>query len=1219
MDCRDFVMRFAWALPLVLKGCSFVTRRVALFKQCENTKILLAIVLAFVWFANAANLQEPPMMDTSASGRRNRAALQAMLDLGGVVRIDRSGRYRISGTVFIGSNTTLACAPGVVFVKTDEEGKFSHVICNKGARTKTYDENIEIRGLEVAINGMDVCDWSVAYGLRGQLAFFYAKNVKVKDFKCLDLGRGQFGLHFCTFENVIVEDSDIRGWKDGIHFGRGKGFRVSRCTFDTGDDPIALNAHDYATSNPELGWISEGVVEDCHDLRNPEKTVGYFCRILAGSWGEWRPGMSVRQSDSVIRPSGVYRVSMQPDGRTFTSAVVPESKPGKPNADGIVWRKVQDDPVTSCGVSNIVFRNLRLDQPRPLFSFHVDDDQYSRSCYPGTSVPAQTGIRFENVKVGFTEPKEAFLFKTPVAGLEFVDCDFGNCTGVPTGAVGWIDFNKNGVKDVYEDPAQSVERRVSDLLSQMTVEEKTCQLATLYGSGRVLKDVAPTEAWTNEVWKDGIANIDEELNGVGTCYRTNADLIYPFSNHVAAVNAIQRWFVEKTRLGIPVDFSNEGIHGLNHTKATPLPAPIGIGSTWNRALVREAGEIVGEEARLIGYSSVYAPILDVARDPRWGRTLECYGEDPFLVGALGAEMVRGIQSKGIASTLKHFAAYSVPKGGRDGACRTDPHVTPRELHEIFLRPFRHVIRETHPLGVMCSYNDWNGEPVAASRYFLTDLLRGEYGFDGFVVSDSEAVEFIQTKHQVAETYADACRMALEAGMNVRTHFTPPEDFIRPVRERIASGRLPMSVVDRRVAEVLSVKFRLGLFDHPYLGDAENADRLAGMERHLEFVDRMQAEAMVLLKNGGLLPLAADRVKRVLVTGPLADETNFMSSRYGPNGHDCISILRGLRDYLKGRAEVVYEKGCEVVDANWPDSEIVPTPPASAEEAAMRRATDAAADCDVIVAVLGEDEFRTGESRSRTSLDLPGRQQMLLERLQATGKPVVLVLVNGQPLTINWADRHVAAILETWFPHCRGGIAVAKTLFGEVNPSGRLTVTFPKSVGQIEYNFPFKKGAHGKQNASGDPNGSGKTRVMGALYPFGHGLSYTKFEYSNLVVTPKSGSTTTEWTVTCEIRNAGTRRGAEVVQLYIRDRCSSVVTYDSVLRGFERVDLVPGESKCVTFRIRPEDLQMLDREMKWTVEPGVFDIRVGASCEDIRLADEILLERGTAPKLVETRF
>ena len=304
----------------------------------------------------------------------------------------------------------------------------------------------------------------------------------------------------------------------------------------------------------------------------------------------------------------------------------------------------------------------------------------------------------------------------------------------------WIDFNKNGVKDVYEDPAQPVEKRVEDLLSQMTVEEKTCQLATLYGYGRVLRDSLPVDGWKEEIWKDGIANIDEMLNGVGGRSVRVEELLYPFSNHAEAINKVQRWFVEETRLGIPVDFSNEGIHGLNHTKATPLPAPIGVGSTWNRDLVRRAGEIVGREARALGYTNVYAPILDVVRDPRWGRTLECYGEDPYLIAELGIEMVEGIQSQGVASTLKHYAVYSVPKGGRDGDCRTDPHVAPRELHQLYLYPFRRVIQEAHPLGVMSSYNDWDGVPVTASPYFMTELLRGEYGFDGYTVIPKSNVD-----------------------------------------------------------------------------------------------------------------------------------------------------------------------------------------------------------------------------------------------------------------------------------------------------------------------------------------------------------------------------------------------------------------------------------------------------------------------------------------------
>ena len=770
---------------------------------------------------------------------------------------------------------------------------------------------------------------------------------------------------------------------------------------------------------------------------------------------------------------------------------------------------------------------------------------------------------------------------------------------------GWTDFNKNGVKDIYEDPEKDVDERVRDLLGQMTVEEKTCQLATLYGFGRVLQDSLPVPGWKNEVWKDGIANIDEQLNGVESGYERAYDLIYPFRNHAEAINTIQKWFVEETRLGIPVDFSNEGIHGLNHTKATPLPAPVAVGSTWNRELVREAGEIAGKEAKALGYTNIYAPILDVVRDPRWGRTLECYGEDPYLVSELGIQMVNGIQSQGVASTLKHFAVYSVPKGGRDGDCRTDPHVTPREMHEIHLYPFGKVIREAHPLGVMSSYNDWNGIPVSASRYFLTDLLREEFGFDGYVVSDSKAVEYVFTKHQVADTYRKAVKMVLEAGLNVRTNFTSPADFIYPVRELIDNGEISMAVIDRRVSEVLKVKFELGLFEHPYVENPEKADEVAGADKHLDFVDDMQLQSLVLLKNeDNLLPLKKSETRKVLVTGPLADETNFMASRYGPNGLTSESILDGIRAYLGNDVSVSYAKGCDVVDENWPDSEIVPVPMSSVEKSMIAEAVSKAKKSDVIIAVLGEDEYRVGESRSRTSLNLPGRQQQLLEALHSTGKPVVLVLVNGQPLTINWADRNIPAILETWFPSFRGGAAIAKTLWGDYNPGGKLTVTFPKTTGQIELNFPFKKGSHGAQPKSG-PNGAGETRVLGALYPFGHGLSYTTFEYSGLKVIPGAGIESPV-KVSLDVTNTGEYEGDEVVQLYVRDKYSSVVTYDSVLRGFERVRLKPGETKTVNFVLYPEDLQILDAHMDWTVEPGEFEIMAGASSEDIRLRETITL-------------
>lgn len=769
---------------------------------------------------------------------------------------------------------------------------------------------------------------------------------------------------------------------------------------------------------------------------------------------------------------------------------------------------------------------------------------------------------------------------------------------------GWTDFNKNGRKDIYEDPAQPTEKRVADLLSQMNVNEKTCQLATLYGYGRVLKDSLPTANWKNEIWKDGIANIDEMLNGVDDHPDRIKDLLYPFSNHAQAINTVQRWFVEQTRLGIPVDFTNEGVHGLNHTKATPLPAPIAIGSTWNPDIVYQAGVIEGKEAKALGYTNIYAPILDVSRDPRWGRVLETYGENPHHIAALGTQMTNGIQSQGIGVTLKHFAVYSVPQGGRDGDARTDPHVAPRELHEIFLYPFKTVIENSHPLGVMASYNDWDGEPVIASSFFLTKLLRQQFGFNGYVVSDSRAVDYVYSKHKVAPTYDDGVRQTLEAGMNVCTDFTPPSDFILAARRLIEANKVSMATIDARVAEVLRVKFELGLFDHPY-ADVNAAKEVKGMDDNINFAKKIQEEAMVLLKNdNNLLPLDKQKTTRILITGPLADESNYMISRYGPNQLNTITVLQGLKDYLKGSNTTIdYVKGCDVINPGWPKTEIVPIPLSDEENAGIAEAVAKARQNDVIIAVLGEDERRTGESKSRTSLDLPGRQEQLLEALQATGKPVILVLINGQPLTINWADAHVPAILEAWFPSALGGQVIAETLFGDNNPGGKLPITFPKTTGQLEMNYPFKKGSHGGQPGVG-PNGHGATRVLGEIYPFGHGLSYTTFKYSDLNVTPRQQSTQGTYTVTFNVTNTGSRTGDEVAQLYVRDRVSSVVTYDGDLRGFQRLSLKPGETQKVTFKLTPTDLQLLDKNMNWTVEPGEFDIWVGSSCEDIHLKEVI---------------
>jgi beta-glucosidase len=761
---------------------------------------------------------------------------------------------------------------------------------------------------------------------------------------------------------------------------------------------------------------------------------------------------------------------------------------------------------------------------------------------------------------------------------------------------GWIDFNKNGKKDIYEDPTQPVYKRVEDLLSQMNLDEKTCQMATLYGYGRVLKDEMPTPAWKTEIWKDGIANIDEHLSS----QKQKTVYSFPFSKHAEAINIIQKWFIEETRLGIPVDFTNEGIHGLTHEKATPLPAPFAIGATWDKNLVLQAGETVGREAKALGYTNIYAPILDVARDQRWGRVVECYGEDPFLVAELGKQMTLGIQSQGVASTLKHFAVYGVPKGGRDGNARTDPHVAPRELHQLYLYPFKRVITEAHALGVMSSYNDWDGEPVTGSHYFLTELLREQYGFNGYVVSDSRAVEFIYEKHHVAEDMKEAVRQAVEAGLNVYTNFRMPEVYINPVRELVNEGKLSMSTIDARVRDVLRVKFLVGLFDNPINPNPKSADKIVHTAKEDSLELQLDRESIVLLKNkNSLLPLDREKIKNILVTGPLAADAGYAVSRYGPNNNAIITVLDGIRSVVPG-ANIHYEKGCTVTNAGWPETEIIPTPLTNNEKDSIDMAVSAAKNANVIIAVLGEDEKTVGESLSRTSLDLPGRQEQLLEALYATGKPVVLVLINGQPLTINWADRFIPAILEAGFPGPSGGKAVAETLFGYNNPGGKLSSTWVKTTGQIEYNFPFKPGSQASQSNTPDPNGYGKTMVNGPLYPFGYGLSYTSFEYSNLQVSPAVQGGQGDIEINVDVKNSGSRKGDEVVQLYLRDLVSSVTTYEMVLRGFERITLEQGEKKTVRFILHPQDLAILDKNMKWTVEPGEFEVLIGSSSADTRI-------------------
>lgn len=767
---------------------------------------------------------------------------------------------------------------------------------------------------------------------------------------------------------------------------------------------------------------------------------------------------------------------------------------------------------------------------------------------------------------------------------------------------GWIDFNKNGVKDIYEDPSAPLDSRIEDLLNQMTMEEKTCQMVTLYGYKRVLKDDLPTPEWKTSLWKDGIGAIDEHLNGFQQWGLPPSDNpnVWPASRHAWALNEVQRFFVEETRLGIPVDFTNEGIRGVESYRATNFPTQLGIGHTWNRNLVRRIGEITGYEARMLGYTNVYAPILDVGRDQRWGRYEEVYGESPYLVAELGIEMVKGMQKDyQVAATAKHFVAYSNNKGAREGMARVDPQMSPREVEMVHVYPFKRVIQETGLLGVMSSYNDYDGIPVQGSYYWLTDRLREEMGFRGYVVSDSDAVEYLYTKHGTAKDMKEAVRQSVEAGLNVRCTFRSPESFVEPLRELVKEGGISEETINSRVRDILRVKFLIGLFDSPYQMELAEADKVVENPEHEAVALQASRESIVLLKNDNkTLPLDINKVKTISVCGPNADEEGYALTHYGPLAVDVTTVLEGIKEKVAGKAEVLYTKGCDLVDANWPESEIIDYPLTSDEKKGIDIAVENALKSDVAVVVLGGGQRTCGENKSRTSLELPGRQLQLLQAVQATGKPVILVLINGRPLSVNWADKFVPAILEAWYPGSKGGIAIADVLFGDYNPGGKLTVTFPKTVGQIPFNFPAKPASQVDGGKNPGPDGN-MSRVNGALYPFGYGLSYTTFEYSDIQISPKVITPNETATVTLKVTNTGDMAGDEVVQLYTRDVLSSVTTYEKNLVGFERVHLQPGETKEVKFNIDRKHLELLDADMKWVVEPGEFVVMAGSSSEDIR--------------------
>jgi len=756
---------------------------------------------------------------------------------------------------------------------------------------------------------------------------------------------------------------------------------------------------------------------------------------------------------------------------------------------------------------------------------------------------------------------------------------------------GWIDFNKNGHKDIYENPLKPIEKRIKNLIGQMSTDQKTCQLYTLYGLGAWLKDSLPTANWKNEVWKDGVANIDEHISGSRP--PRMATLEIPYSNHANARNKVQQFFVEQTSLGIPADFSTEGIRGLCHTKATFFPCQLGQGSSWNKELIYEIGKTEAKEALRLGFTNVYAPILDMARDPRWGRTEECYGEDPFLVGTLGKQMVVGLQTQGVISTAKHFAVYSIPAGGRDGACRTAPSVTTQEFRSLFLEPWRMAVQEAGMLGLMVSYNEYNGIPSCANSHLLTDILRKEWGFKGYNVTDSDALEYLYTFHFVAPDYQTAIEKAINAGVNVRTNFMDPKPYLEHLRNNINAGKISQKTLNSRVTDVLRVKFKLGLFDKPYVTNPLAADSIVHSYQHQLLAMIAAEQSIVLLKNEKqILPLSPN-LKHIAVIGPNADQKANIRSRYGPADAPVISVLEGIRK-LQPNAEVSYLPGVDVRDENFPQSDLYKRSLNNQESNNIKQAVQLAKQSDIVIMVLGDDLKTIGENYTRMSLDLPGHQQELLQEVYRSGTPIILILLNGRPITLNWANDNIPAILEAWYPGEFTGTAIANILWGKTNPSAKLPITFPKHVGQVPYAFPFKV----------QSRGIGHADIAGALYPFGFGLSYTSFNYSDIQTKVIGKEENRSYSISCNITNTGSVQGTEIVQLYLRQIISSVTNYERVLRGFERVSLEPGQTKSATFILQPNDLGLWNDKEQFNIEKGKYKVFISKSSEHDCLETEI---------------
>ncbi len=737
----------------------------------------------------------------------------------------------------------------------------------------------------------------------------------------------------------------------------------------------------------------------------------------------------------------------------------------------------------------------------------------------------------------------------------------------------------------YRDASQPLARRVEDLLGRMTLEEKVGQMNMPCLYLRELGATVPERLENSRAFARG--TLVPELGPGGGFFTLANNLLGGADRRAQAecFNELQRIAIEQTRLGIPLLQTEEGTHGLMCSGGTVFPEGPAIGSTWNLDLVRDLYAVVAREARSVGIHQLFTLVIEPIRDPRLGRNQEAYTEDPFLSARLAGAIVEGVQGEDVAAPDKtvaglcHYPGQSEPVSGLE---RGAMEISERKLREVFLPPWVAGIKQSGALGVMATYPAVDGQPVHASRKLLTDILRGELGFEGLVLGEGHGISTIVWE-QVAATQKEAGVMALNAGLDVGISWE--EGFMGPLVESVREGKASMAMIDRAVSRILRQKFRLGLFERPYV-DPDHAAAVGNTAQHRELALDVAREGIVLLKNAGdLLPLAKDRLKSIAVIGPNADHARNQLGDYIANHltQEVVTVLEGIRRKVPG-VRVEYVKGCNVLGDELDEF--------AQAQAVARKA-------DVAIVVVGENERKAannqgtnGEGRDVTRLELTGRQEELIRAVHATGTPTVVVLINGRPISIPWLETHVSALLEAWNCGERGGEAVADILFGDVNPSGRLPVSVARHVGQLPvyYNHtPSKALKNGYVDEAATP-----------LYPFGHGLSYTTFEYANLRIAPREIGVAGDVTISVEVKNTGRRAGKEVVQLYIDDVISSLTTPVQQLAGFSKIDLEPGEARTVTFTVTSEQLAFLDLQLQPVVEPGEFAVMVGGSSADIRL-------------------